>query len=502
MQNNISVWFGSEDSLMRLIRAESYLLDPAALSEVIGAKLQASSVDDEDRYTDIGAHLIQKIGALGIVNLSGADLSDKYHWYNQYIGVVSYDEFRAALAELAEDSEIENILFVADTGGGSASGISEASDMIKQIDRDVKPVYAYTSKYTFSAGMWLASAARSHYANYMAQEGSVGVIIMLHSMHELYKKAGYQVEVVRAGKYKALGNPAEPITDEVRAMAQEKADKNYEFFLNEMSANRPALSKATKDIWAEGKTFFSDEAVDVGLIDEVKSFDDVVAELSKSYNNTDMSDTGRQGVYMSENTMTAELSANEEQEMGKGVKRVVSSEAELAAAMSGAEVESNEVVDTEQVDTEQVDTGAELNEGVDTEVSDTDSVDTEVTLKDEQMGAGFAAEFAKQTKDLAKAELKVEQLEQQLDANKTQMSDLKAIAVLATQNLYIGLKQTPPAMDGLPVETIVAMHTKARELFSSSFSLGGPKSLSSVSSREEEPQTQNTYCDIIPPSGE
>ena len=119
--------------------------------------------------------LLERQGTTGIIHVSG-ELTNEKAWYNEWVGLVSYTEIIEALDIAATDESLKQIVMLYHTGGGTASGIRDAGEHIKFIDKDFKPVYAYTKTAAFSAGYWLASSARNIMVEEMGQVGSIGAI--------------------------------------------------------------------------------------------------------------------------------------------------------------------------------------------------------------------------------------------------------------------------------------------------------------------------------------
>lgn len=489
-----NIWLGTQDSLDNVIKLNGFLQSPTQDAKALFGL--EDEEEDEPRFKGIGSHLLQVEDGVGILRINGS-LTNRYSFWNKYFGVISYDEIRDAAVSLANDEEINSILLEIDTGGGAAHGLSEVADLVRNIDTNIKPVEAHTSMYVFSAGMWLASSARKITASPISEQGSIGVIITMMSYHELYKKAGIETKVVRAGKYKALGQPTEPLSEEVIAMAEEKADKLYGYFLDAMVRGRPGLSIANKDVWAEGKTFFADQALPLGLIDEIQSFDKVVAKLSSNYDNTD----NQARSFSADNQPT--LQQEGDTMAAKGTKKtVLSSEAKLAAAQMGAAVEGEELdpkaVEPETNEPEANAEGAEPEANA--EGAEPEANEPEAPVAPEASVNPFAAEFKTLTKDNAKLELQVEGLEKDVTTANAAADALKPIAEMAVNRMQIALGQTPTDLSSMSASAVVDMFTKTDATFNETFSVGGPRSAAMQENRGKAENVNTSFCPIHKPT--
>lgn len=485
-----NIWLGTQESLSSIMALNSFLESPTKDAKAFFGN--DDDAEEEPRFDGIGSHLIQVEDSVGIVRISGS-LTNRYSMWNKYFGVISYDEIRDAAVALANDEDVKSILLEIDTGGGAAHGLNEVAELITKIDAQVKPVEAHTSMYTFSAGMWLASSARKISASNVSEVGSVGVIITMVSYHEMYKKSGIDIKVVRAGKHKALGNPHEPMSEVAVAEAEQKADKLYSYFLDAMVRGRPSLSIANKEAWAEGKTFFADEALPLGLIDEITSFDKVVANLAANYDNTE-----DEAQFSASNQLNSTLEDNGDN-MTKKAKKAVLDETALAAAASGAVVETEEVTteagaeeNVENTETEAPEAGAEVApEGDASNAAPAPSMDM----------SSFMVTLQEQATKIAKLEANLETAETTIASLEAAEASLKPIAVSATNRLQIALGQAPTDLASLSASAIADMHAKTNKDFEASFSIGGPKSERLPEDRSSAANVDTDgFCTIHKPS--
>ena len=145
-----------------------------------------------------------------------------------------------------------------------------------------KPIYAYNTGWSKSDLMLVAGASHL-YLDPMGAVDMTGLVAEPMFYGDAFKKYGIEVQVTRVGKYKAAVEP---------------------FITNKMSdANREQISKMLSDIWSEWKLvigsdrklqpeqiqaiadqkgfLLASEAKSVGIIDEIKNYDEVLNELKK-----------------------------------------------------------------------------------------------------------------------------------------------------------------------------------------------------------------------------
>ena len=92
---------------------------------------------------------------------------------------------------------------------------------------------------------------------------------------------GIEVTVLRAGEFKALGSPYEKLDEKARAQIESQMNAIYDVFLETVAENRGTSVSALKATAAEGRVFVGADAVTVGLVDSVASFDAAMSAISK-----------------------------------------------------------------------------------------------------------------------------------------------------------------------------------------------------------------------------
>jgi signal peptide peptidase SppA len=263
---------------MKLENSLIWLGDESSLRHVVDAQVQfRGRTDPDDIGYDESSHLLSTAEGVGTVAVHGP-LTNSDSFWNRLFGITSYNEIRNAIIEAINDDEVDRILLDMDTPGGDAKGVNELSDFILQAKQH-KPIDTYVSGAAFSAGYWIASATDKIYGPKMSEAGSIGVVAILMNQADALKDKGYQVTVLRGGKFKALGNPYEKLTDTAKKIFQAKIDVMEGFFLDAVSENRNIPRASVKSQVGEGLTFFAKESVANGLMDEVISFDTLFNRL-------------------------------------------------------------------------------------------------------------------------------------------------------------------------------------------------------------------------------
>lgn len=205
-------------------------------------------------------------------------------------GYADQSEIKASVKAAALDPNVNGIMLLVDSPGGSVAGTEELADEIKAADK-VKPVYAYIEDLGASAAYWTAASARAIYSNAGAWVGSIGVITALEDWTKYLENIGIKVTPIVTGKYKGVGDPTQATTEEHVAYIQKRIDAIYARFAGAVSKGRGISVEKVKAL--EAAVFMGDEAVEKKLIDGVMSFEKAFIELSKESKASGKSSAGK-----------------------------------------------------------------------------------------------------------------------------------------------------------------------------------------------------------------
>lgn len=167
-----------------------------------------------------------------------------------------------ALAQAADDPEVEKIVLDIDSPGGEVTGVPELGNRIRTVDAQ-KPVIAFSDATTASGAEWISSQARESYATPSSRHGSIGVYSAWLDETVALEMRGLKLELFTAGKHKAAGAPFRGLTDEERQMIQDNVTRIHADFRAAIRANRAGVTDETM----EGQMFSAEEAVTRGLVD-------------------------------------------------------------------------------------------------------------------------------------------------------------------------------------------------------------------------------------------
>lgn len=180
---------------------------------------------------------------------------------------------------IQDDKNIKAVLLNINSPGGAFAPSFEISNAIKELNKE-KPVITYASG-TMASGSYLSGVwANKIYANKGSFIGSIGVIMQGYNIEELASKIGIKDQVVKAGEFKEAGTIMRAWSQSERQSLQDLVDKSYDLFVSEVATAR-RLNKNDENLWANARVFLPDEALNLGLIDEISNYKKVKDEVVK-----------------------------------------------------------------------------------------------------------------------------------------------------------------------------------------------------------------------------
>lgn len=210
------------------------------------------------RVTDEGVAVVPVQGPL----IKGADFFDRL------LGMVDYLDVQTAIRQAAADPRVEGILLDIDSPGGTVNGADETAELIFAT-RAEKPVIAYSSGMMASAAYMIGSAAGKIVIGKNSEVGSIGVLMIHRDWSKAEERMGVKTTYLRAGRYKAMGNPSEPLSEEAREVFQAELNQIYDNFIETVSLHRDVEAEKVRADMADGRVFIGIKAVGAGLADEV-----------------------------------------------------------------------------------------------------------------------------------------------------------------------------------------------------------------------------------------
>jgi len=188
--------------------------------------------------------------------------------------------FSEQVKKFVDDPRVKAIILRIDSPGGGVAASQEIYSEIKRLREEKKKRFVVSmGSVAASGGYYIACAADKIVANPGTVTGSIGVIAEWYNYEELLKLARLKPEVFKSGKFKDTGSPTRRLTEEEKAYFQGLIDQMYNQFLNAVIEARNGKKNLTDEHirkLADGRVYTGQEAVDVGLVDELGDLQEAI----------------------------------------------------------------------------------------------------------------------------------------------------------------------------------------------------------------------------------
>ncbi|MEM7328532.1 MAG: signal peptide peptidase SppA [Pseudomonadota bacterium] len=221
-----------------------------------------------------GAPVIAIVGGQGpIVNgSSGGSL------FQEGSGFAS-DTIAASLLEAGRDEDVKAVVFRVDSPGGSPTASDQIWRAVKRIqEEEGKPVIVSMASAAASGGYYVSTGADWIIANRTTITGSIGIFGGKMAIDEGLARIGVNAESIKVGgSFAGAFSTTESFTDDQRAQVRAWLERGYSRFTNLVSEGRNLTLSEVDDI-ARGRVWSGEDALEIGLVDELGGLTAAIAK--------------------------------------------------------------------------------------------------------------------------------------------------------------------------------------------------------------------------------
>lgn len=229
-------------------------------------------------------------------------------------GLTSYAQKQ--IEQAAKDDAVKAVVLRINSPGGSITASDDLHRRLTEL-RDgnpakktrAKPLVVSMASLAASGGYYVAAPAKTLFAERTTLTGSIGVFAAFPNVTELADKYGVRMDIIKAGAVKDSGSMFHTMTPQERQLWQDLVDHSYRRFIAVVEEGRPRLKgKMLEPVYermipardtrgdvlhdkdgkeklvkyerqrADGGIFTADQAKELGLIDQVGTLEDALAE--------------------------------------------------------------------------------------------------------------------------------------------------------------------------------------------------------------------------------
>lgn len=192
--------------------------------------------------------------------------------------VFASDRVAAELLELAEDDNVDAVVFRVDSGGGSAVASDQIWQAVERLQQAGKKVVVSMGSVAASGGYYVAAGADAIVATRSTITGSIGVFGGKFAIAEGLRQFGVNPDEVRVGGEFASAYSTEEFTDIQRQKLNASLEAVYARFTSLVAEGRNLPLNEVQAI-AKGRIWSGEQAKEIGLVDQTG---DLIAAIGKA----------------------------------------------------------------------------------------------------------------------------------------------------------------------------------------------------------------------------
>jgi protease-4 len=193
--------------------------------------------------------------------------------------IIDSKETLDEVKDYVKDSSVKAIVLRIDSPGGAVAPSQEIYEEVRKAVAKKKIVVSMGSV-AASGGYYVASPATRIVANPGTLTGSIGVIMEIPNLEGLMTKIGVKTEVIKSGRHKDMASVFRGIKKEDREILQDVLDNVHEQFIAAVAEGRKMIPDDVKKL-ADGRIFTGEQALKVGLVDELGNIEDAIKTAAK-----------------------------------------------------------------------------------------------------------------------------------------------------------------------------------------------------------------------------
>lgn len=272
-----SVYNNRENFILQADEAlEMRLIDHAApRSQMLSERLI-----DPDKIVSISSYTMSGQSPRGekvAVMYLGGNIMPAGGSFNQ--ALISHDKVRKMVKQIQDDKAVKAVVLRIDSPGGSALESELIYQELLKL-KSSKPMVVSMGGVAASGGYYISCASDQIIADSGTLTGSIGVIMMLPEATGLGRKLGLRSQTIKFGKFAGGLNPLEPYSDELLASLKRNSEGTYNEFKSRVMTARKISPDKINSI-AEGRIFSAEDALALGLVDELGSLDMAIAKAAE-----------------------------------------------------------------------------------------------------------------------------------------------------------------------------------------------------------------------------
>lgn len=191
--------------------------------------------------------------------------------------VITPDRVENLLDQAAGLDQVKAVVIQVNSPGGSVVASDEIYHMLLDFE---KPVVIWMGEAAASGGYYISCGGDYVFAHPDTLTGSIGVITQFINAREFLEDTGIEVTVITSGPHKDMGSLFRDMTEEEREIWDEMIDQIYADFVQVVVESRDLSEETVREL-ADGRVYTGQQALELGLVDNVGLSADAVAKAAE-----------------------------------------------------------------------------------------------------------------------------------------------------------------------------------------------------------------------------
>lgn len=244
-----------------LIKPDAHVKLCQLVNKLMEDGLPPTYGEEENEFKFEGTIDPEEKDVVAVIYVNGILVKGASELEEAILGLCNTDKIAAALDDAEADPNVKRICLCFNSPGGSTVGIEELGRKIESISK-TKQVIGWTESMACSAAYWLMSQCDILGMTPSATIGNVGVYSIIEDLSKAFEKEGINIQAIASGKYKLMGHPFKPLTDEEKNILQADVTKQHEKFKDVILSKREIEKENL-----EGLSYEGDEALELNFVD-------------------------------------------------------------------------------------------------------------------------------------------------------------------------------------------------------------------------------------------
>ena len=194
--------------------------------------------------------------------------------------------YLASIDKIKNDSSIKGLIIRIDSPGGTVGSSQEIYDSLLDLSTKI-PVVSSIVDIGASGGYLIACGSSYIFANSGSITGSIGVISQYYDFSELIKFLKFDIDIVKSGAMKDIGNPAKSLSTKEKKLLNILIQDVHNQFKSVVKERRKLNDKEINSV-SDGRIFSGNQALNLKLIDEIGGLNAAKSYIEKEIGIADL----------------------------------------------------------------------------------------------------------------------------------------------------------------------------------------------------------------------